>query len=155
MPNFISPDDTRYDERSRALIRIGRDAISNENPSALRAYFSEEFEFHGPDGDLGFEELSGFFSQMRNAFTDYYCERYEIVSTGNLIGCRTEMGGIFENSFDTTPVGTVQPHGKQVTLMLINMFRYDEDGRLAEEWVQYDNLEWLRQLGVKLVPASH
>ncbi|WP_431959556.1 ester cyclase [Actinacidiphila sp. bgisy160] len=155
MTHFISPDDTRYDVRSRALVRIGRDAISKENPGALRAYFSEDFAFHGPDGDLGFEELSSFFSQMRNAFTDYYCERYEIVSAGNLIGCRTEMGGIFENPFDPTPVGTVQPHGKKVTLTLINMFRYDEDGRLAEEWVQYDNLEWLRQLGVGLVPASY
>ncbi|MFI1488792.1 ester cyclase [Streptomyces sp. NPDC020747] len=154
MSNFISPDDTRYDERSRALIRIGRDAISKENPSALRAYFSEDFKFHSPDGDLGFEGLEIFFGQMRDAFTNYYCERYEIVSAGNAIGCRTEMGGVFDKPFDPTPVGTVQPHGKQVTLTLINVFRYDEDGRLAEEWVQYDNLEWLRQLGVELAPAS-
>jgi len=27
-------------------------------------------------------------------------------------------------------------------------FRYDEDGRLAEEWAQFDNLGFLRQLGV-------
>ncbi|MEU8833894.1 ester cyclase [Streptomyces sp900116325] len=154
MSNFISPDGTRYDERSRALIRIGRDAISKENPSALRSYFSEDFKFHGPDGELGFEQLEIFFSQMRDAFANYYCERYEIVSAGNVIGCRTEMGGVFIRPFDPTPIGTVQPHGKQVTLTLINVFRYDEDGRLAEEWVQYDNLEWLRQLGVELVPAS-
>jgi hypothetical protein len=154
MADFISPDDTRYDERSRALVRIGRDAIAKENPSALRAYFSTDFQFHGPDGDLGFEELAGFFAQMRNAFTNYYCERYEIVSSGNLIGCRTEMGGVFDKPFDPTPVGTVQPHGRQVTLTLINMFRYDDDGRLAEEWVQYDNREWLHQLGVELVPTT-
>ena len=36
---------------------------------------------------------------------------------------------------------------------MINMFRYDEDDKLAEEWVQYDNLEWMRQLGVTLTPA--
>ncbi len=87
---------------------------------------------------------------MRSAFKGYYCERYEIVSAGSLIGCRTEMGGTFTEAFDPTPFGTVQPHGKRVVLTLINMFRYDEDGRLAEEWVQYDNLEWMRQLGVEL-----
>lgn len=156
MSKFIEPDDTRYDERSRALISIGRSAIAHENPAALRAYFSQDFAFHSPDGGLDFDGLEAFFSQMRAAFDDYYCERYEIVSSGAFIGCRTEMGGIFNGPFDPTPFGTVQPHGGRVTLTLINMFRYDEEGLLAEEWVQYDNLEWMRQLGVELtrVPAN-
>lgn len=154
MPNFIEPDDIRCDERSRALISIGRVAIAQKNPEALREYFSEDFEFHGPDGDLEFAGLETFFGQMRDAFSGYYCERYEIVSSGSLVGCRTEMGGTFSAPFDPTPFGTVQPHGGTVTLTLINMFRYDDEGRLAEEWVQYDNLEWMRQLGVKLAPAS-
>lgn len=154
MPDFIEPDDTRYDERSRALVSIGRTAIAQENPSALREYFSQDFAFHGPDGDLEFSELEAFFHQMRDAFSGYYCERYEIVSSGSLIGCRTEMGGTFDAPFESTPFGTVQPHGRKVTLTLINLFRYDDDGRLVEEWVQYDNLEWMHQLGVELVPAS-
>jgi hypothetical protein len=154
MPDFIEPDDTRYDERSRGLVAIGRDAIAKENPVALRRYFSEDFEFHSPDGHLDFTGLETFFALMREAFGGYYCERYEIVSSGALVGCRTEMGGTFDAAFDPTPFGTVQPHGETVTLTLINMFRYDHAGRLAEEWVQYDNLEWMRQLGVELVPAK-
>lgn len=153
MPNFIEPDDTRYDARSRALIAVGREAIARENPEALRAYFSQDFQFHSPDGDLEFAGLEGFFRQMRDAFSGYYCERYEIVSAGSLIGCRTEMGGVFTAPFDPTPFGTVQPHGKKITLTLINMFRYDADGKLAEEWVSYDNLEWMRQLGVDVAPV--
>lgn len=153
MSNFIEPNDTQYDERSRALVSIGRTGIAQENSAALRAYFSPDFAFHGPDGDLDFTGLEAFFGQMRAAFSDYYCERYEIVSSGLLVGCRTEMGGIFNAPFEPTPFGTVQPHGGPVTLSLINMFRYDEEGRLAEEWVQYDNLGWMRQLGVELERA--
>lgn len=154
MPEFIEPDDERYDEQARALIRIGREAIAQENPSALREYFSEDFRFHGPGTEFDFTSLEAFFAQMRAAFTGYYCERYEIVSSGSMIGCRTEMGGVFNAPFEPTPFGTVQPHGKQVTLSLINMFRYNDEGRLAEEWVQYDNIEWMRQLGVELVPRA-
>lgn len=150
MSEFIEPDDLRYDERSRALITVGREAIARENPAVLRAYFSLDYQFHGPDGDLDYTGLETFFGQMRAAFTGYYCERYEIVSAGSLIGCRTEMGGTFDAPFDPTPFGTVKPHGGRVTLTLINMFRYDEDGALAEEWVQYDNVEWMRQLGITL-----
>jgi len=134
-------------------VKIGRDAIDQENPPALRAYFSEDFEFHSPDGDLDFYGLENFFGQMRDAFDGYYCERYAIASSGSFIGCRTEMGGIFHAPLDSTPFGTVQPHEGKVTLTLINMFRYDNKGKLAEEWVQYDNLEWMRQLGVELVPV--
>lgn len=152
MPEFIEPDDERYDARARALIRIGREAIAKENPSALREYFHEDFRFHGPGTEFDFDALESFFAQMRAAFTGYYCERYEIVSSGALIGCRTEMGGVFNAPFESTPFGTVLPHGRQVTLTLINMFRYDATGKLVEEWVQYDNLEWMRQLGVELTP---
>ncbi|WP_016697619.1 ester cyclase [Actinoalloteichus spitiensis] len=153
MAPFIEPDDTRYDERSRALVAVGREAIAQENPEALRAYFSPDFQFHGPDGDLDFAGLEAFFSQMRSAFNGYYCERHEIVSVGELIGCRTEMGGTFTAPFEASPFGTVSPTGEQVTLSLINMFRYDAEGKLAEEWVAYDNVEWMRQLGVPLAPT--
>lgn len=90
---------------------------------------------------------------MRSAFSGYYCERHEIVSAGELIGCRTEMGGRFIAPFEASPYGTVSPTGERVTLSLINMFGYDAKGRLAEEWVAYDNVEWMRQLGVALAPT--
>lgn len=54
-------------------------------------------------------------------------------------------------SFEPSPLGTVQP---QFALRLIDMFRYDENGKLAEEWVQYDILETRRQLGVELAPVG-
>jgi hypothetical protein len=38
MSEFISPDDTRYDERARALVRIGREAIAVENDEQLNSY---------------------------------------------------------------------------------------------------------------------
>ena len=137
MPNFIEPDDTRYDERSRALISIGRVAIAQENPAALREVLQSGLRVPQPRRETPiFTGLETFFRQMRDAFSGFYCERYEIVSSGSLVGCRTEMGGTFNAPFDPTPFGTVEPHGGTVTLTLINMFRYDDEGRLAEEWVR-------------------
>ncbi len=154
MSKFIEPDDTRYDQRSRDLVQVGRDAIAQENPAVLRQYFSEDFVFHGPGVELDFEGLEIFFAQMRAAFSGFYCERYEIVSSGSLVGCRTEMGGVFDAPFEPSPFGAIQPHGGPFTLTLINMFRFDQAGKLAEEWVQYDNLETMRQLGVQLIPRT-
>jgi predicted ester cyclase len=42
-----------------------------------------------------------------------------------------------------------QPNGQHVRFEVVNIFRYDGEGRLLEEWVQVDNLGLLRQLGVR------
>ena len=36
-----------------------------------------------------------------------------------------------------------------VVFELMNIFRYDDAGRLAEEWIQTDNRSVLRQLGAE------
>jgi hypothetical protein len=36
----------------------------------------------------------------------------------------------------------------------MNIFRYDDHGRLAEEWVQTDNRSRLRQLGVRVAEQT-
>jgi hypothetical protein len=38
------------------LIGTGDEAIACENDAALRAYFSADYVFHGPGGDMGFED---------------------------------------------------------------------------------------------------
>jgi predicted ester cyclase len=43
----------------------------------------------------------------------------------------------------------VPPNGKRVVFDLINIFRFDDRGRLIEEWVRTDNRGLLRQLGVE------
>ena len=43
MPGFISDSPL-----ARDLIRIGDEAIAREDDAALRAYFSEDYVFHGP-----------------------------------------------------------------------------------------------------------
>jgi hypothetical protein len=69
MPGFIS--DTPL---ARELIRIGDEAIAREDDAALRAYFAEDYVFHGPGGDLGFDQLSAYFTSLRAAFSDLRLE---------------------------------------------------------------------------------
>ena len=42
---------------ARELISIGDEAIAKEDDAKLRAYFWEDYVFHGPGGDLGFDEF--------------------------------------------------------------------------------------------------
>jgi hypothetical protein len=43
-------------------------------------------------------------------------------------------------------VGEVEPNGARVVWDLMSMFRFDDRGRLVEEFVRTDNRSFLRQL---------
>lgn len=91
---------------------------------------------------------------MRAAFEGFSCERRTIVSEGAYIGSRTCMSGRFTAPFAASPIGAIAPNGQPMRLELINVFRYHQNGQLAEEWVQYDNVGFLRQLGVDLTEGN-
>ena len=137
------------DEMVQGLIRIGEQGIVREDDAAIDAYFAEGFVFHGPEGDVDLAALKTLWAAMREAFTDFTITREHIVAEGNRVATLTTFAGVFEREFTQSPVGPLPPTGERFTLPLINLFRYDEAGRLAEEWAQLDNRRFLRQLGAE------
>ena len=143
MPGFIS--DTPL---ARDLIRIGDEAIAREDDTKLRGYFAEDYVFHGPGAHLRFEELSAYFASLRAAFANLRLVREQIITDGNFLAARTVFSGDFTGVFTYSPIGPVEPTGKHLEWEVIGTFRYEDDGRLAEEWVQTDYRSFLTKLGV-------
>jgi predicted ester cyclase len=138
------------EERVTSLIRIGELELTGENEAEVDAYFAPEFVFHGPDGaELDYEGLKGYFASLRAAFDDLTISRGIIVTEGDYVACQTTIAGTFVREFTHSPVGPLPPNGNRVVFELMNIFRYDGQGRLAEEWVQTDNRSRLRQLGAE------
>ena len=54
----------------------------------------------------------------------------------------------FTGVFTYSPIGQVEPTGQHLEWEVMGIFRYDDDGRLAEEWVQTDYRSFLTTLGV-------
>lgn len=144
----LNADDASLPQRARDLIRIGMDGIARENAGAMAAFFHPEFRFHGPGGaESNREQLWAYFAACRAAFDDFTVTRQALVSDGgDHMATRTRFAGIFARPLTASPVGTLQPNGKRFGYNLVNIFRYAADGRLAEEWVQYDMLDFLAQL---------
>ncbi len=143
MPRFISDSPL-----ARDLIRIGNEAIAREDAPALRAYFREDYVFHGPGADLGFDQLSAYFASLRVAFSGLRLVREQIIVDANFLAARTTFSGDFTGLFTHSPIGPVEPTGQHLEWELIGTFRYDDEGRLAEEWVQTDYRGLLVKLGV-------
>jgi predicted ester cyclase len=133
MPGFVSDQNL-----ARDLIRIGDEAIARENDAMLRDYYAVGYILHLPTVDIDFEALRGYFASLRAAFTDLRLVREQIIVEGLHVAARTSFSGVFTGEFTQSPVGPLAPHGDPVAWEVMNMFRYDADSRLVEEWVQAD-----------------
>ena len=132
------------------LIRVGEQELTGEEEAEVEAYFAPDFAFHGPDGaELDYQGLKGYFASLRAAFDDLTISRGIIVVEGEYIACQTTITGTFVREFTRSPVGPLSPNGRRVVFDLMNIFRYDDQGRVAEEWVQSDIRGRLRQLGAE------
>jgi predicted ester cyclase len=135
------------DSLANGLVRIGEDAVAKSNDALFYDYYTDNYQLHSPAGDFNREEIRAYFAALRESFTDLTIRRAQILVDGNFATSRTVMAGRFDNEFAYTPIGTIQPNRQQVQWELINIFRYTDDGRLIEEWVQTDTYDFLRQLG--------
>ena len=149
MPGFISDS-----VLARDLIRVGDEAIAREDDVALRAYFSEDYVFHGPGGDLSFDQMGAYFASLRAAFSDLRIVREQIIVDGTFLAARTTFSGDFTGVFTYSPIGPVEPTGRHLEWEVIGTFRYHDDGRLAEEWVQTDYRSLLTKLGVATTEST-
>src|ERR671937_2024468 len=98
---------------------------------------------------MDYEGLKAYFASLRAVFDDLTISRGVIVVEGDYIACQTTIAGTFAREFTRSPIGPLPPNGSPVVFELMNISRYDDQGRIAEEWVQTDNRSRLRRLGVE------
>ncbi|MBP0459731.1 ester cyclase [Streptomyces bomunensis] len=133
------------------LIRAGELEVSGEDPAETATYFDrEKFRFHGPDGfESDYAGLTAYFDSVREAFDDRSIRRGIVVAEGDHMACQTWIEGTFAREFTQSPAGPLPPNGERIVFDLLNIFRFDDRGRLVEEWVRTDNRSLLRRLGAE------
>jgi hypothetical protein len=139
------------DELVERLVRAGELEVSGDDQDEAGTYFdTENFAFHGPDGfDADYAGLTEYFRSLRAAFDDRTIRRGIIVAEGEYIACQTWIEGTFARPFTQSPAGRLEPTGARVVMDLMSIFRFDDEGRLVEEYVRTDYRSFLRQLGAE------
>ena len=132
------------------LVRIGEKLMTGEDEAEVDAYFAPGCRFHGPGGgEWDYQDLKEYFAALRAAFDNLTITRGIIVVEGDHLACQTTIAGTSVREFTHSPAGPLPPTGNRVVFELMNIFRYDDAGRFAEEWIQTDNRSVLRQLGAE------
>jgi predicted ester cyclase len=137
------------DQLVARLKRADELEVSGEDQAETDSYFdTTQFRFHGPDGfEADYAGLTNYFKAIRAAFDDRSIRRGIVLAEGNYIACQTWIEGKFVREFTHSPAGPLRPNGQRVVWDLLNIFRFDDQGRMVEEWVRTDYRSFLRQLG--------
>jgi len=133
------------------MVRAGELEVSGEDQAEVDTYFDQEnFRFHGPGGfETDYGGLTAYFASLRAAFDNRKITRGIIVAEGNTVACQTWIEGTFAHEFTQSPAGPLPPNGARIVMDLISIFRFDDNGRLIEEFVRTDYRSLLHQLGAE------
>jgi steroid delta-isomerase-like uncharacterized protein len=116
--------------------------------SQIDDLFTTDFVRHDPGGRelQGTEQNRQFIGSLRAAFPDVHYTVEDQIAEGDKVVVRYRFRGTHLGAFQGMP-----PTGKQVTYTGILIYRIG-DGKIAEQWTEFDLLGFLRQLGV--LPTS-
>lgn len=147
---------TTPDENKGIVRRYYEDAFNEERIDLLSELIAKDVVNHDPlsDETLTPEEARGFEGFRRHvevaheAFPDATVTIEDMIAEGDKVSVRFTFEGTHEGRF-----GGIEPTGNRVSGSNIGFYRI-EDGKIAERWLESDNLELLKQLDAVEVPAK-
>ena len=119
------------------------DAINAHDLDALRGIWADDVEERFPDKTCrGKEELSAHFKGLFAALPDFRMELVSAVEEGETVFARWKLTGTHEGVFNG-----IDPTGRAISLDGMDQFTF-RDGRMAANFVVFDQMEVGRQLGL-------
>jgi steroid delta-isomerase-like uncharacterized protein len=120
------------------------EAFNEGNLDVIDEISSDDFVGHDPLlGDVGTEASKQQVATYREAFPDIEITIDEIFAAGDKVVIRWTGLGTFKN-----PLMGQQPTGeKGDPVHGITIDQFDDDGKIAESWTQWDTMTFMRNLG--------
>jgi steroid delta-isomerase-like uncharacterized protein len=116
---------------------------SKGNMSIVDDIVSDDYVYRAPGLEVcGPKGLKEFVTEYRSAFPDLNVHIDDMIIDGEKVATRFTINGTHKGDFDG-----LAPTNKKVTATGILVSRY-ENGKLVEDWDQFDNYSLMQQLGV-------
>jgi predicted ester cyclase len=137
-------------EENKALVLQLMHLQENGDLNTADQFIAHNWVNHDPSmpplqGYEGFKQLN---TQFRSAFPGFRMEIEDILAEGDKVAGRIRFRATNTGSFQGMP-----PTGKAVDVTGAGIFRV-VDGRVTDNWVNFDMLGLLQQLGVVQAPGQ-
>ncbi len=138
-------------EANKELVRTFTAVLNEADWDALNPLLTEDFRRHSQaTPGMGVESREEFKELQRGSLMSMPDQRVTIevlIAEGDKVAGYATYTGT-----QTGPMGDFPVTGKAVSVKFLSIFRI-EAGRIAELWVEWDNLNMLAQLGLYPPPA--
>lgn len=131
------------EENKRTVRRLPEEVAENDDLAVVDEIFADDVIDHTPMGELrGRAATKELFEQLFAAFPDRTVTLEEIVAEGDVVATRVTWNATHQGEYQG-----IEPTGNEVEFSVSEFHRL-EDGRIAERWIQPDQLGLLQQLGL-------
>jgi len=141
------------EENKAKAQRLLEEAFGEGKPELVDDLLAPHFVCYDPNSEAGevrgadtIKEEIGWF---RSAFPDLTYTVEDQIAEADKVVTRYTFRGTHQGEFFG-----VAPTGKRLEMTGINIDRFDEGGRMVEEWPEYDLLGAMRQLGAVPEPEQ-
>jgi len=132
-------------EANKAVVReVREEGYRAGSLHILDGKYTDDYVYHGPamtESHHGLGALKEMLEPFLEALPDFQETVVEQVAEGDRVATRIEGSGTHRG-----PLLGVAPTGRRITWTAMSFCRF-HDGRIAEEWVEFDGLNVLQQLG--------
>ncbi len=140
------------EERAQEIVDIYREARNLPDLDLLDGIFAEDVVVHdmSAPGDIeGLEDLKAFYAESHEGFPDFRIDWDDVIVSTDRIVTRWTIEATHTGSLRGLP-----PSGRHVRFSGVAIDRVAED-RISEEWVYFDILDLLAQLGAAPRPEQN
>ncbi|HEX6709532.1 MAG TPA: ester cyclase [Rubrobacter sp.] len=131
--------------------RVLEEAFGQGNLEIIDEILDPDFVCYDPNSESGAvrgaESIKAEIEYFRNAVPDLTYTVEDQVVEGDKVVSRYTVSGTHQGEFFGVPGS-----GKHIEMTGINIDRFDESGKLIEEWPEYDLLGAMQQMGA--IPES-
>jgi predicted ester cyclase len=139
----MSPDELKMRAR-----RIAEELLTQGDLAVADELFAPDCRHHAPRPvAAGADGLKVWVAALRRAFPDLRAIVEDEVAEGDRAAQRLTLGGTHEAALYGVP-----SRGRRATWHLVELLRAGPDGKFADHWCIWDELDLLRQLGA--TPAA-
>ncbi len=140
-------------EQNKAYYRRFIEEVWNQGDfGVVEEIASPDVAFHSPPGTPpGWESMKQVIASFRTAFPDVRLTVEDQIAEKDRTVTRLRITGTHRGPFSSR-LKTINPTGKKISIQVIDIFRHDANGKLAECWSGFDVFGMMQQLGA--IPAS-
>ncbi len=150
LPEMMATSDETEAANKETIMRLV-EGINTGNLDVIDEIYTDDHVGYENGSAITREEGKDSIMRIQAAMPDLTTTIEAMVAEGNLVVYRLNITGTFTNEL-MLGGNPVPPTGEPVTIIQHVISVFNEDGQIAQEWIAYDTLSLLTQLGLLQMP---